>query len=411
MHLTSHNELLTRLPFAPHLQPRVWLYGGWQTPQPLPSANAAFYLAPQDSTLMWTLDGAAGGPGAGQWLPPLTGDMAPRDDALAVPVVVGGQRMMLVVGGMSYRGAAAIGVPSRFLPDRASWKLPPGPAPEVRAGSYHLSDLWLVDLATGRRTPVWYTNGTATAATATCTQLPSGAYSPNRELASPANSTCATLPFGTSASPTPGYPLWDRRLIQVPATPVPGTSATTPDPGDPTNTAIYMHVAEVPTQESAPADHLITRPSAGIWRLAISSLQLPAAPLGWSVASTSAYVATWEELTPPPDTPGASSCYPRFWYGSAYVTSASTTATVTGGNATYVALYGGLQGLLGAVTLLGGDLSTPGRAMGFQAAQGAAGTCLLDVAAKRWLTAPGYNTVPTVGPYFAMDSASREHDV
>lgn len=382
----------------------MWLYGGWHTPQPLPSAKAAFYLAPQDSTLLWTLDGAAAGPGPGQWLPPLAGDMAPRDDALATTVVVAGQRMMLVVGGVSYRGAAAIGVPSRFLPDRASWKLPPGPAPEVRAGSYHLSDLWLVDLTTGRRTPVWYTNGTSTTATATCAQLPSGAYSPNRDSASSTNSTCATLPFGTSASPTPGYPLWDRRLIGVPATPTPGT----PDPGDPTNTAIYMHVAEVPTQESAPADHLITRPSPGIWRLSVSSLQLSAAPPGWPAAATSAYVATWEELTPPADTPGTASCYPRFWYGSAYVTSASTTANAAGSNATYVALYGGLQGVLGAVTLLGGDLSTPGRTLGFLPAQDAASTCLLDVGAKRWLTAPGYNTVPTVGPCYVIQSASRE---
>ncbi|PNW71369.1 hypothetical protein CHLRE_16g651400v5 [Chlamydomonas reinhardtii] len=387
--------------------PQLWLFGGWATPLPLPPW-ADSYLAPQDVSLTWRLDGGAtaaavssssSGPAAvGAWLPPLQGGMAPRSGAMLAAVNVGGVRKLLSLGGRAATGwAAATTGGSRFLTNPFGLVFGADGDPRANAAAYQLTDLWLIDAATGAREAVWLVNSTVVPDAGAC--LPPYAAA---SLGGSAAATCTSMPFGSATAPAGGAPLWDRRLVESPM-PVPsggaaanggGGSATGAAGGS--NHVIYIQAAETTTIPGG-APSL----TAGVWRLSISSLDLPMATgtaAGLPAGRGTVYVATWQELTPAAS-PDPSPCYPRTLHGAAHLTSTSSAAvvmagspgsssslgssSVAGSSLSYVALFGGL--LLSPSA--GGGGADTSRLLSFTPTDS---VCLFDVYYRRWLQPPVY---------------------
>ncbi|GFR46207.1 hypothetical protein Agub_g7745 [Astrephomene gubernaculifera] len=359
-------------------QPLLWLFGGWSAPQPLPLL-ADSYLAPQDSSLAWCLTAGDGGSSssssAGRWRPPVQGGMAPRSAVpgggggggmLVVAVTVGGARKLLSVGGRAAGGWRVSG--SGFVFDASDLHLPAAAdgsrqEPQALATSYQLYDMWLIDPDTGARDMIWYYNSTAVHAAAWC----------NTSATTNSNTSCSSLPYGTSVSPAALGPMWDRRLLEAP----PGSAGVGLGTGTPgsSNQAIYMHTTEV-----LGADNTSTLRT-GVWRLTVSVVPLPLPAIGGvgNEGVVSTYVATWQEMTPGSDSSG---CYPRILYGAAHLTSTSGgSTTTTGSQKSYIAVHGGVRLIVSAK---GSD----GRRTMFPNVTDS--VCLLDVANARWLGPPQY---------------------
>ncbi|GIL96656.1 hypothetical protein Vretimale_2421 [Volvox reticuliferus] len=273
---------------AASLQARVWMFGGWTTPQPLPVWTDS-YLSPQDSSLFWRLNNSDAG-----WLAPLQGGMAPRGapGLMAVPMTVGGARKMLVLGGRAAKGWTGAMVGNTALTyDRDillnDLPLPPLNEPLDSARAYQLYDMWLIDQVTGEREMVW-------------------------------NFACPA--WGSWQCPTAVGRLWDRRLLE--------SYVAGADPGG-SATAVYLQAEEM----AATKGSNVAKLQPGIWKLELSVISLNATD-----GSFNATVANWTSLLPVRATSaptGVESCYPRVLYGAAHLVS-------TLSNISYIALHGGL---------------------------------------------------------------------